>query len=107
MSNPSILIVILCLVVFTAKAQLTDWQNISSKNFVTKITLDPKRDLIWLTHHPGLGLSVARLNSHNTAVQSIAAPNTANTAIYDLSGRKVTNSNKGIYIRQGKKFVKE
>lgn len=76
-------------------------------NEVTKITLDSKRDLIWLTHHPGLGLSVARLNSHNTAVQSIAAPNTTNTTIYDLSGKRVTNPMKGIYIKQGKKFVKE
>lgn len=76
-------------------------------NEVTKITLDLKRDLIWLTHHPGLGLSVARLNSHNTAIQSIAAPNAANTTIYDLSGRQVTNPTKGIYIKQGKKYVKE
>ena len=76
-------------------------------NEVTKITLDSKRDLIWLTHHPGLGLSVARLSSHNTAVQSIAAPNTTNTTIYDLSGRQVINPTKGIYIKQGKKFAKE
>lgn len=74
-------------------------------NEVTKITLDSKRDLIWLTHHPGLGLSVARLNSHNTAVKSIVAPNATNTAIYDLSGRQVTNPTKGIYIMQGKKQI--
>ena len=46
MSKQSILTVILCIAAFTAKAQLTDWQNISSKNFVTKITLDPKREPI-------------------------------------------------------------
>ena len=64
------------LVAITAHAQLTNWQNISSNNFVmkiihdqnylyvgtkgggivlnevTKITLDPLHDLIWLTNHP-------------------------------------------------------
>jgi ligand-binding sensor domain-containing protein len=73
-------------------------------NEVTKITLDPKRDLIWFTHYPGLGLSVVRMNCHNTAVQSIAVPNVANKTIYDLSGRRVTNPAKGIYIKQGNKF---
>ena len=75
-------------------------------NEVTKITLDPKRDLIWLTHHPGLGLSVARMNCHDTVVHSIDAPNTP-TDIYDLSGRRVANPTKGIYIKQGKIFVKK
>ena len=74
-------------------------------NEVTKITLDPHRDLIWLTHYPGLGLSVARMNCHNTAVHSIAAPNIPAT-IYDLSGRPVTNPTRGIYIKEGKKHVK-
>ena len=92
------------LIAITAHAQLTDWQNISSKNFVTKITLDIKRDLIWLTHYGGLGLSVARMNCHNTAVQSIAAPSSVNTVIYDLSGRLVANPTKGIYIKEGKKY---
>ena len=35
-----ILSFILALATFTAHAQLTDWQNISSKNFVTKIIHD-------------------------------------------------------------------
>ena len=72
-------------------------------NEVTKITLDPKRDLIWLTHHPGLGFSVARMNCHITAVHSIVAPNT-HAAIYDLSGRRVANPTRGIYIKEGKKY---
>ena len=76
-------------------------------NEVTKITLDIKRDLIWLTHYGGLGLSVARMNCHNTAVYSIVAPNTANSAIYDLSGRRIANPTKGIYIKEGKKFMKK
>ena len=90
----------------------TEWTIYNSDNSgivlneVTKITLDPLHDLIWLTHHPGLGLSVARLNSHDTAVQSIAAPIFAPTT-YDLSGRQIANPTKGIYIKQGKKFVKE
>jgi hypothetical protein len=31
-------------------------------NEVTRITLDARRDLIWLTHYTGSGLSVAKLN---------------------------------------------
>ena len=95
----------------------TDWQtyNVDNSgiafNEVTKITIDDKRDLIWLTHYTsnnGNGLSVARLNCHNTALQSVTVPNTnASTAIYDLSGRQITTPSKGIYIKQGKKYVKE
>ncbi len=75
-------------------------------NEVTKITLDPLHDLIWLTHHPGLGLSVAHLNCHNTAVHSIATP-LITTTTYDLSGRRITNPTRGIYIKEGKKYLKK
>jgi hypothetical protein len=75
-------------------------------NEVTKITLDLKRELIWLTHYPGLGLSVARMNCHNTAVHSIVAPNIP-TVIYDLSGGRIVNPTRGIYIKEGKKFMKK
>ena len=118
------------LVAITAHAQLTNWQNISSNNFVmkiihdqnylyvgtkgggivlnevTKITLDPLHDLIWLTNHPGLGLSVAHLNCHNTAAHSIATP-LITTTTYDLSGRRIANSKRGIYIKEGKKYLKK
>ena len=40
MSKLTPLTTILFLIALTAKAQLTDWQNISSKNFVTKIIHD-------------------------------------------------------------------
>ena len=40
MSKLTTLTTLLCLIALTAKAQLTDWQNISSKNFVTKIIHD-------------------------------------------------------------------
>ena len=76
-------------------------------NEVTRITLDTKRDLIWLTHYTGNGLSVARLNSHNTAIQTINAPKTTvSTTIYDLNGRQITAPLKGIFIKQGKKYMK-
>ena len=74
-------------------------------NEVTKITLDPHRDLIWLTQYPGLGLSVARMNCHNTDVHSIAAPNIS-TVIYDLQGRLAKPTTHGIYINNGKKIIK-
>ena len=41
-----------------------------------------------------------------TNVHSIAANNTP-TIIYDLSGRRVDNPTKGIYVKEGKKCVKE
>ena len=91
----------------------TDWHtyNVDNSgiafNEVTRITIDDRRDLIWLTHYTsnnGNGLSIARMNCHNTAVQSIVAPNVVTKTIYDLSGRQVTNPTRGIYIRQGKKF---
>jgi ligand-binding sensor domain-containing protein len=94
----------------------TDWHtyNVDNSgiafNEVTRITIDSKRDLIWLTHYTsnnGNGLSVARLNNHNTTVQSPTAPNIVPTTNYDLSGRQIVNPIKGIYIKQGKKFVKE
>ena len=94
----------------------TDWQtyNIDNSgiafNEVTRITIDAKRDLIWLTHYTsnnGNGLSVAKMNSHNSAVQSITASNaTSSTSIYDLNGRQITAPTKGIFIKQGKKFLK-
>ena len=40
MSKLTTLTTLLCLIALTAKAQLTDWQNISSKNFVTRIIHD-------------------------------------------------------------------
>ena len=40
MSKLTTLTTLLCLIALTAKAQLTDWQNISSKNIVTKIIHD-------------------------------------------------------------------
>ena len=54
----------------------------------------------------GLGLSVACMNCHNTAVYSIATPNIP-TFIYDMSGRQIDNSTRGIYIKEGKKYLKK
>ena len=49
-----------------------------------------------------------RIHINETAVEEITEahlPN-ANNAIYDLMGRKVSNPGKGIYIMNGKKFLK-
>lgn len=73
-------------------------------NEVTKITLDPKRDLIWLTHYPGLGLSVARMNCKTSEVYPATLSKQSDT-YYDLQGRRVYPSKQGIYIRNGKKIV--
>lgn len=92
----------------------TDWHiyNVDNSgialNEVFRITIDAKRDLIWFTHYTGSGLSVARLNSHNTAVKSLTAPNRADSnAIYDLNGIQITSPLKGIYIKEGKKYIKK
>lgn len=40
-----------------------------------------------------------------TGISSAVAPSSANV-IYDLSGRRVSNATKGVYIVNGKKVVK-
>lgn len=91
----------------------TDWNiyNVDNSgiaiNEVTQITIDAKRDLIWLTHYTGCGLSVARMNSRNSGISPIISTNATTASVYDMSGRQVTIPTRGIYIRQGKKFVKE
>ncbi|MBO7099972.1 MAG: hypothetical protein J6W21_08905 [Bacteroidaceae bacterium] len=74
-------------------------------NEVTKITLDPRRDLIWLTQYPGLGLSVARVNCKTTAIGSIIVSKQSNV-YYDLQGRRINQPTKGIYIKNGQKLIK-
>jgi ligand-binding sensor domain-containing protein len=73
-------------------------------NEVTKITLDPRRDLIWLTHYPGLGLSVARKNSQPSAVRPITVSKSS-AVYYDLQGRQVKPMTHGIYIKNGRKKI--
>ena len=72
---------------------------------VTKITLDPKRDLIWFTHYPGLGLSIARTNCISTAISSVKASKQSDV-YYDLQGRRVKQPTNGIHINNGKKIIK-
>ena len=74
-------------------------------NEVTKITLDTKRDLIWLTHYPSLGLSVARLNCQNTDIRPVTFFNHTNE-YYDLQGKPVKHPEHGIFIRNGQKVIK-
>ncbi len=71
-------------------------------NEVTKITLDPKRGLIWLTHYPGLGLSVARMNCKTSAVRPLTISKRSDM-YYDLQGRPIKSPKHGIYIRNGQK----
>ena len=70
----------------------------------TKITLDPKRDLIWLTQYPGLGLSVARMNCQASAILTTTIPKPSNV-YYDLQGRPVKHPTQGIYIKNGQKII--
>jgi hypothetical protein len=89
----------------------TEWTTYDTDNSgialneVTKITLDPKRDLIWLTHYPGLGLSVARMNCQT----SINQPRTSShddSRYYDLQGRRVVEPRRGIYVTRGRKVIR-
>lgn len=51
-------------------------------------------------------VSVAFNGSTPTAINGVAADKTVNTAVYDLSGRRVYGKlQKGLYIMNGKKFV--
>ncbi len=89
----------------------TEWTVYDSDNSgialneVTKITLDHKRDLIWLTHYPGLGLSVARMNCKTSSIHPVR-PSKPADLYYDLQGRRVSRPTHGIYISNGNKIVK-
>ena len=89
----------------------TEWTIYDSDNSgialneVTKITLDHKRDLIWLTHYPGLGLSVARMNCKTSSIHPVT-PSKPADLYYDLQGRRVSRPTHGIYISNGNKIVK-
>ena len=74
-------------------------------NEVTKITLDPKRDLIWFTHYPGLGLSVARMNCKTSGIRSIYSAKPSDI-FYDLLGRSHKQPTHGVFVRNGKKNFK-
>lgn len=47
-----------------------------------------------------------RFNDYETAIQNVDVDENADQTIYDLSGRKVSNAQKGIYIKNGHKFMK-
>jgi len=89
----------------------TEWTVYDSDNSgialneVTKITLDHKRDLICLTHYPGLGLSVARMNCKTSSIHPVT-PSKPADLYYDLQGRRVSQPTHGIYITNGNKNVK-
>ena len=88
----------------------TEWTTYDTDNSgialneVTKITLDPKRDLIWLTHYPGLGISVARTNCKTSGISPVVAPKQPDV-YFDLQGRQVKHPTHGIYIKNGKKVL--
>lgn len=48
---------------------------------------------------------VTRIEQHNTAIEHIGQEE-GDDAIYDLHGRKVTDPGKGIYIKNGRLFIK-
>ena len=74
-------------------------------NEVTKISLDPKRDLIWLTQYPGLGLSVARMNCKTSSIRPVIHSKQSDV-YYDLQGRLINQPTHGMYITNKKKIIK-
>ena len=49
---------------------------------------------------------VLKFNFGTTGIEGVESnPNTAKSVIYDLSGRRVNTTSKGIYIQNGKKFI--
>ena len=74
-------------------------------NEVTKITLDPRRDLIWLTHYTGLGLSVAHMNCKTSAIRPVFTSKSSDM-YYDLQGRAVNRPTHGVYMKNGHKIIK-
>ena len=52
------------------------------------------------------GVASVAFDGSVTAINNIAADKVADTAVYDLSGRRVNGKlNKGLYIMNGKKVV--
>ena len=74
-------------------------------NEVTKITIDSKRNLIWLTHYPGLGFSVAQMNCKTSGIHSVFTAKPSDM-FYDLLGRSHKHPAHGVFVRNGKKIVK-
>ena len=79
MNKKTILTVLLCLVAFTAKAQLTDWQNISSKNFVTKIIHD--ENYVYVGTHGGGIIKIDKQSGEQTVLYRADGSMTDNTIV--------------------------
>ncbi|MBR5117592.1 MAG: hypothetical protein IK100_02960 [Muribaculaceae bacterium] len=88
----------------------TEWTTYDTDNSgialneVTKITLDSKRDLIWLTQYPGLGLSVACTNCESLGINNVTISKPTDV-YYDLQGRPVKHPAHGIFIKNGQKVL--
>lgn len=76
-------------------------------NDISGISIDQLQNTIWLNGFRSRGISVAQIDGNTTGISS-AKTKTYNTNIYDLSGLKVTNPEKGnVYISNGRKFIKK
>ena len=53
----------------------------------------------------GIRLKRVELTGSATAIPSVVRASDTNNVIYNLAGQRVTNPTKGIYIRNGKKFI--
>lgn len=79
MKKLTILSILICLVALTAKAQLTDWQNISSKNFVTKIIHD--ENYVYVGTHGGGIIKIDKQSGEQTVLYRADGSMTDNTIV--------------------------
>jgi ligand-binding sensor domain-containing protein len=77
-----ILSLVIALATFSAHAQLTDWQNISSKNFVTKIIHD--KNFLYVGTKGGGIVKIDRQNGKQTVLKRADGSMTGN-AITDMA----------------------
>jgi hypothetical protein len=45
------------------------------------------------------------VNDEVTAIEGLTVENSNNAALYNLNGQRISTPKKGLYIREGKKFV--
>lgn len=75
--------------------------NSKSDHFAGNWTWETE-DKKWISWQ---GKSISDFDTHTTAIRQMKAETTADDAVYNLQGQRIAEPQKGIYIKNGKKYV--
>ena len=75
--------------------------NSKSDHFAGNWTWETE-DKKWISWQ---GKSISDFDTHPTGIQQMKAETTADDAVYNLQGQRIAEPQKGIYIKNGKKYV--